>query len=108
MCVRFGVLLKRMDIFKNIEQTDIRSYKGTLVSKEKGLGLLASVNRQSVVFYGYDSVWQIALRLPILWLFLPLFFILKVSRIGHLLYNELAIKRQIIPLHCKEEDCNSS
>jgi len=108
MCVRFAALLKRLDIFKSIEQADIRSYEGALVSKEKGLSLLASVSSKSKVYYGYDSVWQIALRLPVLWLFLPLFFIFKVSRIGHLLYNELAVKRQIIPLHCQEEECKSS
>lgn len=108
LCVRFGALLKRLDIFKSIEQADIRTYEGTVVSKEKGLRLLASVNRKSVVYYGFDSVWQIALRSPLLWLFVPLFFLLKISRLGHLLYNELAVKRQIIPLHCKEEECKSS
>ena len=76
------------------------------ISKEKGLEQLASINRHSSVFYGYDSIWQIVVRLPLLWVFVPVFYILKVSRLGHWAYKELAIKRQIIPLHCKEEDCH--
>ena len=106
LCVRFGTLLKRLDIFNNIRQSDIRLYEGHLVSKEKGLKVMASVNRHSMVFYGFDSIWQILLRLPLLWWLVPFFFVLKVSRIGHWCYKELAVKRQIIPLHCKEEDCN--
>ena len=105
MCVRFGSWLKRLDIFNGIRQADIRTYEGSAISKEKGLEQLASINRHSRVFYGYESIWQILVRLPLLWVFVPVFYILKVSRLGHLAYKELAIKRQIIPLHCKEEDC---
>lgn len=106
MCVRFGALLKRLDVFNQIKQEDIRFYEGQLISKEKGLKVMASTNRHSSVFYGYDSIWQIVLRLPFLWVFVPLFFFLKMSRIGHWSYNELAVKRRIIPLHCQEEDCS--
>ena len=108
MCVSFGSWLKRLDIFNGIRQADIRSYEGTAISKEKGLEQLASINRHSRVFYGYDSIWQILVRLPLLWALVPVFYILKVSRLGHLVYKELAIKRQIIPLHCKKEDCRPS
>ena len=105
MCVRFGAWLKRLDVFNRIKQEDIRHYEGELISKEKGLKVMASRDVQSRVFYGYDSIWQIVLRLPLLWLFVPLFFLLKVSRLGHLLYEELAVKRQIIPLHCQDKEC---
>ncbi len=105
MCVCFGSWLKRLDIFNAICQADIRTYEGSSISKEKGLDQLASINRHSRVFYGYDTIWQILVRLPLLWVFFPVFYILKVSRLGHWAYKELAIKRQIIPLHCKEEDC---
>jgi predicted DCC family thiol-disulfide oxidoreductase YuxK len=106
LCLRFGSLLKNLDVFGNIQQKDIRNYDGTLISKEKGLQQLASLSPQSIVYYGFDNVWQIVLRLPLLWLFVPLFFLLKISRLGHWGYNELAVKRQIIPLHCKEEECS--
>ena len=105
MCMRFGASLKCLDIFNAIRQADIRSYKGTVISKEKGLTQLASINRQSRVFYGYDSILQIVVRLPLLWGIVPFCYILKVSRLGHWAYKELAVKRQIIPLHCKEKDC---
>ena len=106
MCVNFGSWLKRLDIFNGIRQADIRTYEGTAISKEKGLKQLASINRHSRVFYGYDSILQIVVRLPLLWAFVPILYILKVSRLGYWAYKELANKRQIIPLHCKEEDCH--
>ncbi|MGC6428123.1 MAG: DCC1-like thiol-disulfide oxidoreductase family protein [Flavobacteriales bacterium] len=105
MCLGFASFLQRIDIFNCIIQKDIRSYEGDLISKDKGLKLLASVNKDVEVFYGYDSIFQILLRLPVFWLLIPVFWIFKISRLGHLVYKELAIKRQIIPLHCKEEDC---
>ena len=108
MCVRFGSWLKSLDVFNRIKQKDIRSYEGELISKEKGLKVMASSDAQSNVFYGYESIWQIVLRLPLLWVFLPILWVLKVSRLGHWAYKELAVKRQIIPLHCKEEDCSPS
>lgn len=108
MCVHFGSWLKRLDIFNVIRLADIRTYEGTAISKEKGLEQLASINRYSCIFYGYDSIWQILVRLPLLWVFVPVFYILKVSRLGHWAYKELAIKRQIIPLHCKDEYCRPS
>ena len=49
LCVRFGSLLKKLDVFGNIQQKDIRTYEDTLISKEKGLKVLASVNAQSTV-----------------------------------------------------------
>ena len=104
MCVRFGSWLKRLDIFDGVRQADIRTYQGSAISKEKGLEQIASINRHFRVFYGFDSIWQILVRLPLLWVFVPVFYILKVSRLGHWAYKELATKRQIIPLHCKK-DC---
>lgn len=104
-CVRFGDLIKSIDILKVIQFSDIRNYEDVLVCKEKGLRHLASINSQSNVFYGFDSIWQIVRRLPMIWLLAPFFFILKVSRLGYWIYNSLAVKRQIIPLHCSKKDC---
>ena len=45
MCLGFASFLQRIDIFNCIIQKDIRSYEGDLISKDKGLKLLASVNK---------------------------------------------------------------
>ena len=52
LCLRFGSLLKKLDVFGNIQQKDIRTYDGTLISKEKGLQQLTSLSPQSTVIDG--------------------------------------------------------
>ena len=105
MCIRFGSLITCLDVLNKISKSDIRKYTDDLISKEKGLKQIASINEKNRIFYGYDSIWQIVIRLPLIWLFIPIFYLLKISSLGNWLYNELSVKRQIIPLHCKDHEC---
>jgi predicted DCC family thiol-disulfide oxidoreductase YuxK len=103
--LRFGNLLRKIDLFKLVDQDNIRTYEGQLIDSKKGLLALASVVDNKKVFYGFDSIYQIVLRLPVLWYLIPMVWFLKVSKIGSILYNELAVKRKIVPLHCRQKDC---
>lgn len=105
MCIRFGSLITYLDVLNKISKSDIRIYNDNLICKEKGLKQIASINEKNRIFYGYDSIWQIVIRLPLIWLFIPFFYFLKISGLGNWLYNELSVKRQIIPLHCKDHEC---
>jgi hypothetical protein len=60
-----------------------------------------------MVFYGFDTIHQLGLTLPLFFAFSPITFLLKISRLGHFLYNELAVRHTIIPLHCDEKKCVS-
>ena len=64
MCVRFGSLVTYLDIFNNISKADLRNYDGDLICKAKSVKQIASVDENNRVFYGYDSIWQIIVRLP--------------------------------------------
>ena len=55
--------------------------------------------------YGFNSLFQIFLRIPLFWIFIPVMYILKITSLGSFIYNELALKRKIIPLHCDSESC---
>ena len=79
--------------------------------REKGLSSLASITPNGGHFFGFDTLLLITLRLPLLWILLPVMFLLKWTGIGPFLYNELAVKRTIIPLHCRDtsgETCNEA
>lgn len=67
---------------------------------EKGLSSLASITPKGGHYFGFDTLLLITLRLPLLWILIPVMFLLKWTRIGPFLYNELAVKRTIIPMHC--------
>ena len=108
MCVRFGSLITHLDILNNIIKADLRNYDGDLICKEKSVKQIASVDENNRVFYGFDSIWQIIVRLPLTWIFIPIFYFLKISSLGNWLYNELAVRRQIIPINCKDEECSSN
>ena len=74
MCIRFGSLITYLDVLNKISKSDIRIYTDNLICKEKGLKQIASINEKNRIFYGYDSIWQIVIRLPLIWLFIPFFY----------------------------------
>lgn len=65
-----------------------------------------SFSQPHKIFYGFISIYKILLRLPIYWILFfytfPFLFLLKISGMGDLLYEQVAVKRKIIPLHCDE------
>ena len=78
MCIRFGSLITYLDVLNKISKSDIRMYTDDLICKEKGLKQIASINENNRIFYGYDSIWQIVIRLPLTWIFIPFFYFLKI------------------------------
>jgi hypothetical protein len=56
--------------------------------------------------YGYNSLFFIFVRLPLFWLLIPILYLLKITKLGQLMYRELALKRKIIPIHCNAEICD--
>lgn len=104
-CKKFGNRIKKVDFLNLIILEDIRDAKVPSIEfRNKGLLSMASIDDNGKSSFGYDSILKIAIRIPIFWLVLPILFILKLTRIGNYIYNELAIKRSIIPIHC-DEDC---
>tara|TARA_B100000768_G_scaffold71094_1_gene68157 strand:- start:210 stop:422 length:213 start_codon:yes stop_codon:yes gene_type:complete len=65
---------------------------------------MASIDDKGKSSFGFDSILRIAIRIPVLWLVVPILLLLKLTKIGNYVYKELAVKRTIIPIHCNE-DC---
>lgn len=108
-CTKFISLINKTDWFHLVEpiplrNPNIRTYKET-IDLELAENKMASMVNENT-YYGYDSIYLIFMRIPMMWLFLPLLFLLKVTKLGDLAYNELALKRTIIPIHCSAGSCN--
>lgn len=101
ICNKFKKIVTKLDFFKLIIVEDIRTSD---ILDEKKIKLMFSKSENNLSFYGFDSIYEINKRLIILWLFLPFTFMLKITNIGGFLYNELSVKRKIIPLNC-DSDC---
>lgn len=100
ICKKFSKFVTKFDILKQIEIKDIRGEKNI---DEKKLKLMYSISTNGQSHYGFDSMFEINKRLIIFWLLLPIMYLLKISKLGHYLYNELSVKRKIIPLNCDSE-----
>lgn len=107
LCKHFAKKVSKYDIHNYIAIEDIRVSSHPLINPKKALKALASIDSKGRVFYGFDTIHQLCLTLPILFIFSPISFLLKISRLGAFLYNELAVRRTIIPLHCDEKKCVS-
>jgi predicted DCC family thiol-disulfide oxidoreductase YuxK len=107
-CTRFSKVVKKLDWLKKIEIKQLRSKLDTNSYPEINLQLaskqMASFN--SSWHYGYDSIFFTLIKLPLFWITIPFLYILKITRLGQLMYSELALKRKIIPLHCDVDICN--
>ncbi|WP_218923654.1 DCC1-like thiol-disulfide oxidoreductase family protein [Bacillus toyonensis] len=56
---------------------------------------------------GIKSIFQICLRIPILWVFVPFLFISIITGLGDYIYKYIAKKRKIVPVgHCTENNCS--
>ena len=64
---------------------------------------MASTKDGIIFNYGFESIYNIFKYIPILYPLLPIMFVLKHSYIGNLIYNELAVKRKIIPITCDDK-----
>ncbi|MDO4229874.1 MAG: DCC1-like thiol-disulfide oxidoreductase family protein, partial [Capnocytophaga sp.] len=105
ICRKFGDKIKKVDLFNLIIIEDIRSSKVPNIEfRNKGLLSMASIDDKGKSSFGFDSIFKIAVRIPILWLTIPILLIFKLTKIGNYVYNELAIKRAIIPIHC-DDNC---
>lgn len=106
-CTKFKTFIEKIDWLQKIDFKKLRTQNTTFQFKEINIELatqqMASFNGKWN--YGFQSIYLILTRLPIFWPFMPLLFFLKITKIGQLIYRELALKRKIIPLHCDENSC---
>ncbi len=102
-CTRFIKIIKKYDTIGLIEARKIRE-KNTLetLDIEKAKNKMASTVDEASWNYGFKSLYLIFKRIPLFWISIPLMYFLKLTRLGDFLYNELAERRNIIPLHCDE------
>ena len=80
-CTKFTHTIKKLDWLHLLEIKKLRDENITNVHKEidiklAGQQMASFVNKWQ---YGYFSLFSIFARIPILWIFAPLFFILKIE-----------------------------
>ncbi len=107
-CTKFSKIVKKLDWLKLIQTKQLRNESDTNSFPDIDLELakkqMASFNTKW--HYGYNSIYLIFLRLPLFWIFIPFLYLFKITKLGQLLYTELALKRKIIPIHCDENICD--
>ena len=106
-CTRFTNLISNLDWFKLIQTKQLRNniHINNAVGINKNIAEKQMASYDGQWTYGYSTLFKIFLRIPLFWIFIPLFWLLDISKLGQYLYLQLAVNRQIIPLHCSEESC---
>ncbi len=99
-CLKFGKILRTIDILNKIDVKSIRLEQDINIRKIKEM---YSNKPNGKEYYGFDSLFEISKTLILLWIFIPIMLIMKITGLGRLLYSELAIKRKIIPLNCDDK-----
>jgi predicted DCC family thiol-disulfide oxidoreductase YuxK len=110
LCVKIVNKWMKIDYLSLINFVSFRDEKSVLGETvdlnhfEKNM--LSRIETEFNYYSGFDSFLKMTLRTPVLWLTLPIFYVLKILNIGDLLYNRVAKNRKIVPDHiCKELVC---
>lgn len=106
-CTRFSKIVRKLDWFKLITIKQLRNTKH--IQYAQGIDI-ALAEQQMASFhhkwrYGYTTLFNIFLRLPLFWIFIPILYLLEITKIGQYLYIKIAVNRKIIPLHCSKDSC---
>lgn len=106
-CNNFKNLITKLDWLKLIDFKELRNVNHLFLYDDIDLILAKKqmASRGGNWVYGYDSIFNIFSRIPLLWLLFPIFYLLKITGTGQYLYEYLAINRRIIPMHCNENSC---
>lgn len=106
-CTRFANLIQKLDWLRLVEIKQLRNpnHLNNSIGINTNLAEKQMASFDGKWSYGYTTLFKIFLRLPIFWLLIPFFWLLKITNIGQCFYLQLAVNRQIIPLHCTEESC---
>lgn len=97
ICIKFKKNVTFLDLFCLINFEDIRSADEI---DEFGLKKMKSVNFKGKIFYGFDSIFEIVIRLPLVYIIVPFFILLKISKLGSIMYDYISLKRKIITFYC--------
>lgn len=106
-CTRFVRIVSKFDWLHLITSKQLRNTQHITdaIGIDEKLAKKQMASFDGTWSYGYLTLFKIFLRLPILWLFIPVFFIFWITKVGQFFYMQLAVNRQIIPLHCTEDSC---
>lgn len=104
-CQRFSKWIRRFDFQKNIEIRDIRIDENPAINRELAKQRIASIDHLGKISYGFDTILKIIEAVHLLWFLYPFLYCLKAIELGDKIYDELAIRRKIIPNHCNENEC---
>jgi len=107
LCLGSKSFLEKIDFSKKLQFIGIRQSDTfsnyPMLDKAAALDRMASLQKDEIK-YGFDSIYRIVFALPLLWIFIPFFFILKWVNLGHWAYDQIASRRGILPFSC-DENC---
>jgi predicted DCC family thiol-disulfide oxidoreductase YuxK len=106
-CTRFINFIRQFNCLNLLEIKELRNNFHTKEYKSINydLAIKQMASFDGKWYYGYESLFNIFLRIPIFWILIPFMLFRRITKLGDIIYNELALKRKIIPLHCDEESC---
>ena len=90
--------------FNKINFISFREIKNYNPEMEKKL----HIKHKGKFIVGYNAIILISTRLPILWVLIPVLFIIKSIGLGEILYEHFATKRKIVPINHCSETCDFS
>lgn len=107
-CTTFTRVVRMLDwcnaiVFEALRTTQDNPIRATM-NKDVAFQQIASYHN-GVWTYGFASLFRMMWRLPILWVFVPLGYVLHFTGWGQHMYKLLAVRRKIIPLHCDTHRC---
>ncbi|CCQ94785.1 putative Membrane protein / vitamin k-dependent gamma-carboxylase [[Clostridium] ultunense Esp] len=113
-CSRTARIIHFLDCFGLFRVVSYRQdssylhYGLTFEDVDEEMHIIKKQNDRIKIYRGFDSVAEIVNNLPLLWMFVPFIYLLRISGLGYKLYPWIANNR-MVPLNgqiCKNEACS--
>lgn len=103
-CTGATHIFHKIDWLNKIKSIQLRNSSGII--RLPGLDSEKAVKEMAVFYknkwtYGFDNFVLIFQKLPLLWIFVPIMFVLKWTKLGDFIYRKAALKRIIVPQYCE-------
>lgn len=111
MCTSITQKWSNMDVFQMIKFKSFRQQENIqnldIPVDKLELEMYCENIKKQKFYKGIHAIYQICLRIPLLWFFVPFLYISILLGVGDRIYKYIAKKRKIIPIgQCKENICS--
>lgn len=106
-CLKTMSKINKLDFFNSLKMIDFRDRNYAINISYFNLEKLIHVkDKNGTIYKGFDALIAISKKLPVLWIFTPFMYLLKITKLGDFVYSIIANNRKLLEWNSCDDNCN--